>query len=215
MNDLAELDFEKDGGLIPAVVQDADSGAVLMLGYMNRQALDATLARRRVVFFSRSKGRLWEKGETSGSRLELVEISADCDRDALLVTARPNGPTCHLGVSSCFGDAMPTGLAFLKELERIIEQRAEARAESSYTARLMAAGIKRIGQKVAEEGLEVALSGVSGTEQEVVSEAADLMYHLLVLLRVRGLRLAKVVEELRERHERKVAPESELRSGSR
>jgi len=201
--DIDDLDFDKGSGLLPAVVQHAGTGAVLMLGYMSREALEASLTRRRVVFFSRSKGRLWEKGETSGNRLELVEVRADCDRDALLITARPKGPTCHLGKATCFGDGdgVPTGLAFLGELERIVGERIATRPDGSYTAKLAAGGVKRVAQKVGEEGLEVALAATGESGDELVAEAADLIYHLLVLLTAKGLRLEQVVEELRGRHE--------------
>jgi phosphoribosyl-ATP pyrophosphohydrolase/phosphoribosyl-AMP cyclohydrolase len=201
--DVDGLDFGKDGGLLPAIVQHAGSGAVLMLGYMNRDALRASLTWRRVVFFSRSRQRLWEKGETSGHVLELAHIRADCDRDALLATAWPRGPVCHLGTSSCFGDAPRTSaeqLAFLDTLARVIGERMVARPEGSYTARLVAGGAKRVAQKVGEEGLEVALAGAGGSDAEVVAEAADLLYHLLVLLRIRALPLERVVGELRARH---------------
>jgi phosphoribosyl-ATP pyrophosphohydrolase/phosphoribosyl-AMP cyclohydrolase len=201
--DVDGLELGKDGGLLPAIVQHAGSGAVLMLGYMNREALRASLTRRRVVFFSRSRQRLWEKGETSGHVLELAQIRADCDRDALLATAWPRGPVCHLGTSSCFGDAPRTSaeqLAFLDTLARVIGERMVARPEGSYTARLVAGGAKRVAQKVGEEGLEVALAGAGGSDAEVVAEAADLLYHLLVLLRIRALPLERVVGELRARH---------------
>jgi phosphoribosyl-ATP pyrophosphohydrolase/phosphoribosyl-AMP cyclohydrolase len=200
--DIEGLDFSKGAGLLPAIVQHAGSGAVLMLGYMNRDALRASLMRRRVVFFSRSRQRLWEKGETSGRALELAQIRADCDRDALLVTAWPRGPVCHLGTASCFGDARAPGeaLAFLDTLARVIGERMAARPEGSYTARLVAGGAKRVAQKVGEEGLEVALAGAGGSDAEVVAEAADLLYHVLVLLRVRGLPLERVIDELRARH---------------
>lgn len=202
LEDIDDLDFDKGSGLLPAVVQHAGTGAVLMLGYMSREALAASLTRRRVVFFSRSKGRLWEKGETSGNELELVEVRADCDRDALLVTARPKGPTCHLGRATCFGDGSgaATGLAFLDELEQVIGERIAKRPDGSYTARVAAGGVKRVAQKVGEEGLEVALAATGGSDEELLAEAADLIYHLLVLLKTRGLRLERVVEELRERH---------------
>ena len=197
------LDWEKQGGLMPAVVQDEDNGRVLMLGYMNRDALRASLTRRRVVFFSRSRQRLWEKGETSGHVLELAQIRADCDGDALLATAWPRGPVCHLGTASCFGDAPRTTgehLAFLDTLAQVIGERMAGRPEGSYTARLVAHGAKRVAQKVGEEGLEVALAGAGGSDAEVVAEAADLLYHVLVLLRVRGLPLERVIGELRARH---------------
>jgi phosphoribosyl-AMP cyclohydrolase / phosphoribosyl-ATP pyrophosphohydrolase len=197
------LDFSKDNGLLPAVVQHADSGAVLMVGYMNAEALAATLEGRRVVFYSRSKQRLWMKGETSGHVLDLVEVRTDCDRDCLLVIARPNGPVCHVGTLTCFGNENLTaasGLGFLSTLERVIEQRVTESPEVSYTARLFAKGPKRISQKVGEEGLEVALAGVAETDDKVISESADLLYHLLVLLRSRGIGLANVIAELESRH---------------
>lgn len=202
-NDASTLDFGKGDGLLPAVVQHADSGAVLMVGYMNAEALAETFARRRVVFFSRTKQRLWMKGETSGHVLDLVEVRTDCDRDALLVTARPNGPVCHVGTATCFGDgtaAAASSLGFLSTLESIIEQRVTENPEGSYTARLFAKGPKRIAQKVGEEGLEVALAAVAETDDKVVSESADLLYHLLVLLKSRGVTLAHVVTELESRH---------------
>lgn len=201
--DVAALDFDKTGGLLPAVVQHAQSGAVLMLGYMNQEALRETLARRRVVFFSRSRSRLWEKGETSGHTLELVGVRADCDRDALLVRALPAGPVCHLGTATCFGDDSPgasDGLAFLSALQSVIAQRMADRPEGSYTARLYAQGPKRIAQKVGEEGLEVALAAVAESEEKLVAESADLLYHLLLLLKSRGLQLEHVVAELESRH---------------
>lgn len=201
--DIATLDFDKSGGLLPAVVQHAESGAVLMLGYMNREALHETLTRRRVVFYSRSRQRLWEKGETSGHALELTAIRTDCDRDTLLVTAIPAGPVCHLGTTTCFGDASPTTagrLAFLGALETVIARRMADRPEGSYTAQLYAQGPKRIAQKVGEEGLEVALAAVAEADDKLVAESADLLYHLLLLLKSRGLRLEHVVAELESRH---------------
>ncbi len=201
--DVQEVDFAKDEGLLPAIVQDALTGAVLMLGYMNRDALRATLERGRVVFFSRSKQRLWEKGETSGNFLELAAVRTDCDRDALLVTARPHGPTCHLGTTTCFGDGTTTRagrLAFLAVLEDVIEERIVERPEGSYTASLYAQGPKRIAQKVGEEGLEVALAAAAESDEKVVAESADLLFHLLVLLKSRGVSLERVVAELESRH---------------
>jgi phosphoribosyl-ATP pyrophosphohydrolase/phosphoribosyl-AMP cyclohydrolase len=201
--DIGTLDFSKGDGLLPAVVQHADTGAVLMVGYMNQEALRQTLARRHVVFFSRSKQRLWEKGETSGHFLELDQIRTDCDRDALLVTARPLGPVCHEGTATCFGDALITKaehLAFLGTLERVIERRIAESPQGSYTARLFAEGPKRIAQKVGEEGLEVALAAAVETDDKVVAESADLIFHLLVLLRSRGLSFQSVVSELQSRH---------------
>jgi phosphoribosyl-ATP pyrophosphohydrolase/phosphoribosyl-AMP cyclohydrolase len=201
--DIDTLDFAKSDGLLPAVVQHADTGAVLMVGYMNREALRETLSRRHVVFFSRSKQRLWEKGETSGHFLQLAEIRTDCDRDALLVTARPLGSVCHEGTATCFGDGpitMGERLAFLCVLEGVIEQRIAESPQGSYTARTFAEGPKRIAQKVGEEGLEVALAAVVETDDKVVSESADLIFHLLLLLRSRGLSFQRVVAELQSRH---------------
>jgi phosphoribosyl-AMP cyclohydrolase / phosphoribosyl-ATP pyrophosphohydrolase len=170
---------------------------------MNREALRETLGRRRVVFFSRSRQRLWEKGETSGHFLELVQIRTDCDRDTLLVTAWPRGPVCHLGTATCFGDEPLTAgerLAFLGTLEGVIARRIAERPEGSYTARLFAQGSKRIAQKVGEEGLEVALAAVAETDDKVIAESADLLFHLLVLLKSRGLPFERVLAELQSRH---------------
>ncbi len=196
------VDFAKGAGLVPAIVQDSHTGAVLMLGYMNREALDATIERGVAVFWSRSKGRLWQKGETSGHVLKVLEIQLDCDRDTLLLTATPTGPACHLGTTTCFGDAEPSRYAagFLGMLESVIEQRIAERAEGSYTSRLHAAGPRRIAQKVGEEGVEVALAGAGGDASELCAESADLLYHLLVLLRARGVAFGAVVEELASRH---------------
>lgn len=201
--DIGKIDFGKGDGLVPAIVQDADTGAVLMLGYMNREALDQTLARKRAVFWSRGKQRLWEKGETTGHTLDLVDIALDCDADTLLVTARPRGPACHNGTLTCFGDeprSAASSLAFLARLEGVIAQRALEKPETSYTARLLDKGVARVAQKVGEEGVEVALAGVAEPGQKVVEEAADLIFHLLVLLRARGIALHQVVRQLESRH---------------
>jgi len=208
--DIERIDWNKGDGLVPAIVQHATTGSVLMLGYMDRAALSATLARDRVVFFSRSKRRLWEKGETSGNFLELVDVRADCDADTLLVSALPAGPVCHTGSATCFGDApatdtsAPTAAAppgFLWQLDQLIAQRIADAPESSYTARLYASGVRRIAQKVGEEGLEVALAGAGEPDAALVAESADLIYHLLVLLRTRSLPLAAVIAELQRRHD--------------
>ncbi|WP_242103484.1 bifunctional phosphoribosyl-AMP cyclohydrolase/phosphoribosyl-ATP diphosphatase HisIE [Lysobacter sp. M2-1] len=190
------LAWDKQGGLVPAVVQDADTQRVLMLGYMDRDALETTLASGRVTFFSRSRQRLWTKGETSGHVLELVRLEADCDRDTLLVQARPRGPTCHLGTSSCFMQAPAAALA---ELENLIETRERERPPGSYTTTLFEAGIARIAQKVGEEGVEIALAAVTADDAALTGEAADLVYHLLVLLRARGLGFADVAKVLASR----------------
>jgi phosphoribosyl-AMP cyclohydrolase / phosphoribosyl-ATP pyrophosphohydrolase len=202
--DTATLDWEKMQGLLPAIVQDADSGAVLMLGYLNREALAATQASGRVTFWSRSKGRLWTKGETSGNFLEVRSISADCDQDSLLILAHPKGPACHLGTVTCWGKDAPQSsaqdIAFLGKLGQIVAQRIAARPEGSYTAKLMEAGLTRIAQKVGEEGLELALAAVAQSDREVISEAADLLFHTVLLLEAKGLSLAQVVAELESRH---------------
>jgi phosphoribosyl-AMP cyclohydrolase / phosphoribosyl-ATP pyrophosphohydrolase len=201
--DLDRLDFLKGGGLLPAIVQHADTGTVLMLGYMNRDAVDRTLTLRRAVFFSRSKQRLWEKGESSGNTLTVTEIRTDCDLDALLVLARPQGPTCHQGTLSCFGDApaitIDPSLSILSDLEQVIAQRMLLRPEGSYTTSLFQSGIRRIAQKVGEEGLETALAAAGGSDYSVVEEMSDLIYHLLVMLCARGLSLERVLAELRAR----------------
>jgi phosphoribosyl-AMP cyclohydrolase / phosphoribosyl-ATP pyrophosphohydrolase len=207
LGSLDGLDFSKGEGLLPAIVQDASTGAVLMLGYMNREALHATLSRRKVVFFSRSKGRLWEKGETSSHTLELVAVRTDCDQDALLVTARRCGPVCHLGTESCFGEERGTvrqGPAFMTHLEKIVRERASQKPQDSYTASLLASGIRRIAQKVGEEGLELALAAAGGSDGQVIAEAADLFYHVLVVLEARGLALEQVGDELSRRHASRV-----------
>jgi phosphoribosyl-ATP pyrophosphohydrolase/phosphoribosyl-AMP cyclohydrolase len=212
--DADSLDFDKSGGILPAIVQHAETGAVLMLGYMSREALCETLTRRHVVFFSRSRQRLWEKGETSGHTLELIEVRTDCDRDALLVTALPAGPVCHLETATCFGVDSPAAgsrLAFLGALEGVIARRMADRPEGSYTARLYAQGPKRMAQKVGEEGLEVALAAVAASDRELIAESADLLYHLLLLLASRGLRLEQVIAELESRHahHRRCAPRAD------
>lgn len=195
--DASRLDWGKGDGLLPVIVQDAGNLRVLMLGYMNREALDATLASRRVTFFSRSKQRLWTKGESSGHVLELVSVEADCDNDTLLVLAHPQGPTCHLQRPSCFPSA-PS--AFLSDLDALVAQRDRERPVDSYTTRLFDAGVRRIAQKVGEEGVETALAAVAQDETALLGESADLLYHLTVLLRARGLSLAEAVDVLRQRH---------------
>ena len=194
--DPAALDWDKVGGLMPAIVQDAATLRVLMLGYMDRAALDSTLQGGKVTFFSRSKQRLWTKGETSGNHLDLVDVRTDCDADTLLVTVRPHGPTCHTGNTSCFGDAPGQ---FLGALDALVGQRERERPEGSYTTALFDKGTRRIAQKVGEEGVETALAAVAQDDAALLGEAADLLYHLTVLLRVRGLSLedARRVLQLR------------------
>ena len=197
------IDWDRQGGLVPAIVQHARSGKVLMLGYMNRAALARTQAERRVVFFSRSRQRLWMKGETSGNFLDVVGISTDCDRDTLLVLAQPRGPACHRGTESCFADAASTEahtIAFLARLEAVIARRIEDRPPGSRTVQLHDEGPGRIAQKVGEEGVELALAAVSRDDAAVVAESADFLYHLLVLLKSREISLARVAAELESRH---------------
>ncbi len=203
LDDVATLAWSKGGGLLPAIVQHARTGRVLMLGYMNEAALRRTLAGGRVVFYSRSREALWTKGETSGHFLNVVDVSTDCDSDALLVLADPLGPTCHNGTESCFADAAPTDaqrLAFVAVLENIIANRIADQPEGSYTAQLFAEGRGRIAQKLGEEGVETALAAVTRDDAGLVSESADLVFHLLLLLKSRELDLERVVEELRARH---------------
>ena len=191
------LAWDKQQGLLPAIVQDANDHRVLMLGYMDRAALDATLATGRVTFYSRSKQRLWMKGESTGNVLALVSLEADCDGDTLLVQARPAGPTCHLDRPSCFPGAPA---AFLPQLDALVARRGRERPEGSYSTRLFADGTRRIAQKVGEEGVETALAAVAQDDAALLGEAADLAFHLLVLLRSRGLGLADVEAVLRDRH---------------
>jgi len=198
--DPATLDWSKGDGLLPVVVQHVHDGRVLMLGYMNREALEATQASGNVTFFSRSKNRLWTKGETSGNTLELCAVHADCDADTLLVLANPQGPTCHTGADTCFGDAAAPALSFLGQLDALVADRHAARPAGSYTTQLFEAGTRRIAQKVGEEGFETALAAVAQNDDELLGESADLVYHLLVLLQSRGLDLADVVARLHARH---------------
>lgn len=206
---LPTLDWDKNNGLLPAIVQDASTGAVLMLGYMSRESLAATQADGRVTFWSRSQQRLWTKGETSGNFLEVCSICADCDRDALLILAQPAGPACHLGTTTCWGDAAPRSMAqrleFLARLEQIVAQRIVDPPEGSYTAQLVGEGLTRIAQKVGEEGVELALAAVAQSDEAVVREAADLIYHMALLLKAKGLSLTQVVAELEARHAEKTA----------
>ncbi len=197
-----KLDFDKNNGLIPAIVQDARTKTVLMLGYMNEEALKKTRETGLVTFFSRSRQTLWTKGETSGNYLKLVEILEDCDHDTLLVKAIPSGPVCHLGTDTCFAEENRSDLWFLEELETVIENRKQQPSETSYTARLLAEGTKKIAQKVGEEATEVVIDGVAGSDERLLEESADLLYHLLVLLHSRDLSLNDVAKVLRKRHKK-------------
>jgi phosphoribosyl-AMP cyclohydrolase / phosphoribosyl-ATP pyrophosphohydrolase len=198
--DADALAWEKMGGLLPAIVQDSASARVLMVGYMNREALAATLGSGRATFWSRSKARLWTKGESSGNFLRVAAVHADCDDDALLVLAEPEGPTCHLGTRSCFGDDAGASPSWLAELSRVVAARAAEGDEASYTARLLREGPTRIAQKVGEEGVEVALAAVVASPDECASEVADLLYHIAVLMEARGFGWDEVIAILRGRH---------------
>ena len=200
--DIERLQWQKMDGLLPAVVQDAFDGRVLMLAYMNREAVGQTLESGSVTFWSRSRKALWTKGETSGNTLKLVAVHADCDSDCLLVLAEPNGPTCHRNTDSCFDSdtTVTPHLAFIAALERLIAERQSNRPEGSYTTRLFDAGTRRIAQKVGEEGVETALAAATGDGEELINESADLLYHLLVLLRDSDYALEEVITALRSRH---------------
>lgn len=200
--DPGSLDWDKGDGLLPAIVQDAVDGSVLMLGYMNREALERTLEGGRVVFYSRSRRCLWQKGETSGNVLELVDVAADCDRDTLRVRASPAGPTCHLGTRTCFdgdGDARQAP-GFLGDLEAVIRGRLADAPEGSYVAALAAGGRQRMAQKIGEEGVETALALAGGNPDAVIEESADLLFHLMVALSSEGLSLTEVIARLASRH---------------
>lgn len=196
------IDFEKMGGLVPAIIQDARTKNVLMLGFMNREAYEKTLATGLVTFWSRTRQCLWTKGETSGNVLWLVSIKSDCDNDTLLIKAEPAGPVCHKGTDTCWGETNEEDdLAFLSELQDFIEKRHEEMPEGSYTTRLFTDGTKRIAQKVGEEALEAVIEATSGTNEKFIYEASDMLYHLLVLLTDKGLRIDDLARELRRRHD--------------
>ena len=197
-----KIDFEKSGGLVPAIIQDAETKNVLMLGYMNQEAYDKTIATKKVTFWSRSRNCLWTKGETSGNFLHLVNIIVDCDNDTLLVKATPDGPTCHTGTDTCWGeDNKQNPLLFLTELQDFINLRHEEMPEGSYTTSLFNKGINKIAQKVGEEALETVIEATNGTAEHLVYEASDLLYHLLVMLTEKGLRIEDVAQELQKRHD--------------
>lgn len=194
------LDFEKMGGLIPAIVQDNNTNKVLMLGFMNEEALEQTLSSGKVTFFSRTKNRLWMKGETSGNTLSVVSILPDCDNDTLLIKAIPAGPVCHTGTDTCFGEKNEENILFLKYLQNFIERRRHEMPEGSYTTTLFQKGINRMAQKVGEEAVETVIEATNGTEDRLIYEASDLIYHLIVLLTSKGLRIDDLARELKKRH---------------
>lgn len=197
-----EIDFEKAGGLVPAIIQDATTKNVLMLGYMNRDAFDKTIKTNKVTFYSRSRQCLWTKGETSGNFLELVSMDIDCDNDTLLVKVNPQGPTCHKGTDTCWGEknnASP--ILFLSYLQDFINKRHEKMPEGSYTTSLFKDGLNRMAQKVGEEALEAMIEAVNGTNERLIYEGSDMLYHLMVLLTAKGLRIEDLANELQVRHD--------------
>ncbi len=194
------LNYDEQTGLIPAIVQDVNTGRVLMLGYMNQEALEETQRSGKVTFFSRSRQRLWTKGEESGNFLELVELSEDCDRDALLVKAIPHGPTCHKGTDTCWRESNEEHFGFLGHLEQVIEDRRKKAPKDSYVASLFDKGINKIAQKVGEEAVELVIEAKDDSEELFLNESADLLFHLLILLKAKGYSLSDVTAVLRERH---------------
>ena len=196
------IDFAKMGGLVPAIIQDADTRQVLMLGYMNQEAYDKTVAEGRVTFYSRTRQTLWTKGETSGNFLNVVSIKNDCDQDTLLIRVHPEGPVCHTGTDTCWGEEN-TGnpLLFLSELQNFIEQRHREMPEGSYTTSLFKDGLNRMAQKVGEEALELVIEACNGTDERMIYEGSDMLYHLIVLLTSKGLRIEDMARELQERHQ--------------
>jgi phosphoribosyl-ATP pyrophosphohydrolase/phosphoribosyl-AMP cyclohydrolase len=198
---MMKIDFDKCGGLVPAIIQDATTKVVLMLGYMNEEALQKTQETGLVTFFSRSRQCLWTKGETSGNYLHLVDIKVDCDNDTLLIQAKPDGPTCHKGTDTCWGEEnRPNPLLFLSELSDFIEKRHEEMPEGSYTTSLFKDGLNRMAQKVGEEALELVIEATNGSNERLIYEGSDMLYHLIVLLTSKGLRIEDMARELMERH---------------
>ena len=196
------IDFEKCGGLVPAIIQDASTLKVLMLGYMNEEALQKTMDSGLVTFYSRSRQTLWTKGETSGNYLKLIDMKVDCDNDTLLVKAMPSGPVCHTGSDTCWGETNGNQpLMFLAQLQDFIEKRHEEMPEGSYTTSLFRDGLNRMAQKVGEEALELVIEATNGTNERVIYEGADMLYHLIVLLTSKGLRIEDLATELQERHD--------------
>ena len=197
-----KIDFEKMGGLVPAIIQDVTTKNVLMLGFMNEEAYEKTLATKHVTFWSRTRNTLWTKGETSGHFLNLVDMKIDCDNDTLLVRVNPVGPTCHTGTDTCWGEENESNpLLFLSELQSFIDKRKQEMPEGSYTTSLFTKGVNKIAQKVGEEALETVIEATNGTDDHLVYEASDLLYHLIVLLTAKGLRIEDVAEELHKRHD--------------
>ena len=197
---LDEIDWDKGDGLVPAIVQNSDNGQILMLAYMDRAALAQTISSKKVTFFSRSKNRLWTKGETSGNWLDYISGEMDCDADTILIQARPQGPSCHTGSVTCFNDQTPSNIGFLDQLGRLIAERHKTMPKGSYTTSLFTEGKARIAQKVGEEGVELALARMKDDSAEMANEAADLLFHMMVLLEDAGLSLADAINVLQDRH---------------
>ena len=195
------LDFNKMGGLIPAIIQDVDTQKVLMLGYMNEEAYQKTLDTGIVTFFSRTRQTLWTKGETSGNFLHVVSIKTDCDQDTLLIQVHPDGPVCHTGTDTCWGEENKQDILFLKDLQDFIDKRHQEMPEGSYTTSLFQSGINKIAQKVGEEAVETIIEACNGTDERLIYEGSDLLYHLIVLLTSKGYRIEDLANELRERHQ--------------
>ena len=195
-----KLDFEKMGGLIPAIVQDNDTNKVLMLGFMNEEAYEKTMQTGKVTFFSRTRNCLWTKGETSGNVLKVISVLVDCDNDTLLVKAHPTGPVCHTGADTCFGEKNEEAIMFLKYLQNFIERRRQEMPEGSYTTSLFMKGINRMAQKVGEEAVETVIEATNGTDDRLIYEASDFIYHLIVLLTSKGMRIEDLAKELKKRH---------------
>ena len=195
-----ELDFEKMNGLIPAIIQDNYTQKVLMLGFMNKEAYEKTMETGKVTFFSRTKNRLWTKGEESGNFLHVVSVKADCDNDTLLIMVHPEGPVCHKGTDTCWGDKNEQDIMFLKELQDFIDRRRQEMPEKSYTTSLFNSGVNKMAQKVGEEAVESILEACNGTYERLIYEGADLLYHLIVLLTYKGYRIEDLARELKERH---------------
>lgn len=193
-------DFDKMDGLVPAIIQDNNTQKVLMLGFMNQEAYEKTLATGKVTFFSRTKQRLWTKGETSGNFLEVVSVKSDCDNDTLLIQVHPTGPVCHTGTDTCWGEKNEQDILFLKELQDFIDKRHEEMPENSYTTSLFKSGVNKMAQKVGEEAVETIIEACNGTDERLIYEGADLLYHLIVLLTSKGYRIEDLARELKERH---------------
>lgn len=194
------MDFDKMNGLIPAIIQDNNTCKVLMLGYMNKEAYEKTLATGKVTFFSRTKNRLWTKGEESGNFLHVISIQEDCDKDTLLIQVNPVGPVCHTGTDTCWGEKNEQDIMFLKHLQDFIDKRKEEMPEKSYTTSLFESGINKMAQKVGEEAVEMIIEATNGTDERMIYEGSDMLYHLIVLLTSKGYRIEDLVRELKERH---------------